>query len=140
MPIALRQDHQNRAAVATGGEQHGRCDTGKTKYYRFYANSDKLILAVMYLQQVRVVGFSFAAVTAHISTVVTPPVSAAQNLATFFLRDFNNFVFLFLHEFIKRTGEDSHARGHAGTQARRHTGARVFSLAHSRTLLNSLIP
>jgi hypothetical protein len=80
----IRQDRQNRDAVATGGEQHGNCAAGKSKYYRLYVDSGKSILAVMYLRQVRVVGFSFEAATAHISTVVTRPASAAQNLATFF--------------------------------------------------------
>ena len=34
----------------------------------------------MYLQRVRVVGRAIAAALAHVSTVVTPPAPAAQNL------------------------------------------------------------
>jgi hypothetical protein len=40
----------------------------------------------MYLRRDRVVGHSFLAALAHVSTVVTPPAPTAQNLAVVFQR------------------------------------------------------
>jgi hypothetical protein len=65
MLIAIRQDQQRRDAAAVGEEQHGRCTAGKSKYYRLYVNSGKLVLAAMYLRRVRAVGRSYAAAPTH---------------------------------------------------------------------------
>jgi hypothetical protein len=69
-----------RGISLAGEEQLGRCTAVHRKYYRLYLYSSKVALAAMYLRCARVVGRSFAAALAHVSTVVTPPVPAAENL------------------------------------------------------------
>jgi hypothetical protein len=82
LPAAPRhcRTRRSRVAVAAGEEQLGNCSAEQSKYYRFHLNSGKVDLSAMYLQRVRVVDKGFAAALAHVSTVVTPPLPAAQNL------------------------------------------------------------
>jgi hypothetical protein len=47
---------------------------------QLYVYSGKLILAATYLRRVRIDGGSYAAASTQVSTVVTPPASAAQHL------------------------------------------------------------
>jgi hypothetical protein len=47
---------------------------------RLYVYSSKLVLAAMYLWRVSIDGRSYAAAPTQVSTVVTPPSPAAQNL------------------------------------------------------------
>jgi hypothetical protein len=66
-----------------GEEQLGICKAELSKYYQLYMHSGKKTLAAIYLRRVRVAGRSSActaASLAHVSTVVTPPATAAQHL------------------------------------------------------------
>jgi hypothetical protein len=78
--IAAYQGRQRCDASAAGEEQIGRVTAEQSKYYRLYLHSGKLSLAAMYLRRARVIGRSYAAALTHLSTAVTPPASAAQNL------------------------------------------------------------
>jgi hypothetical protein len=67
-------------AAAEGVEQLGRCTAEQSKNSRLYLYSCKITLAAMYLRRARVVDRTFAAALAQVSTVVTSPAPAAQNL------------------------------------------------------------
>jgi hypothetical protein len=66
--IALRQGRHRRDAIAAGEEKNGRCAAGMSKYYRLRMGSGKLVLAAVYLRRVRVIGRSYAAAPANVST------------------------------------------------------------------------
>jgi hypothetical protein len=48
---------------------------------RLYVYSGKLILAAMYLRKIEIDGRSYMAAPTQVSTVLTPPAPAAQNLS-----------------------------------------------------------
>jgi len=68
------------------GQAFCRYTAEQSNCYRFCLCIRKVALAAMYLRRDRVVGHSFLAALAHVSTVVTPPAPAAQNLAVVFQR------------------------------------------------------
>jgi hypothetical protein len=67
-------------------EKLSRFAAEQRKYNQLYLYSGKLTLAALYLRRVQVVGRTFAAALTHVSTVVTPPAPAAQNLGVGFRR------------------------------------------------------
>jgi hypothetical protein len=58
-------------------KQLGRCTAEQKKKYRLYLHRGKVALVAMCLWRVLVAGPIFAAVLAHVSTVVTAPAPAA---------------------------------------------------------------
>jgi hypothetical protein len=69
--VAVRQG-QRFDAVTTGEEQFGRCTERKSKYFRLYLYSGKLIFAAKYYRRAEIDGRGFAAgapALTHVCTV-----------------------------------------------------------------------
>jgi hypothetical protein len=97
-PLLFRQRLQQKNSAwasdgAAGGrplageQQLGRSASEQSRYCQLYMHSGEVSLAAKYLRRVRVASRNFAAaLLAHVSTIVTTPVPAAQNLGVGFRR------------------------------------------------------
>jgi hypothetical protein len=115
--IAVRRGRQRRDEVAAEEDQLSRRAAGQSKYYRLSLYGGYLNFSAILLRRAQVAGLRFAAAPKHASTVATSLASAAQNLATFFLRDFGDFVYFTEVQIAGRLRTCSHA----GTQSHEYS-------------------